>query len=476
VRLKRLLAMTLLVAGVAAFIWFVERDLPTSDEREGLAKRLVAIEEDEVTELTLEWEGERVRLVRDPRAQAESEVPFTADREWRLVEPMAARAERFTVDGLVSALASLEKKRTLDDGDPSLYGLDPARATVTLATGETSVTIELGDEIPATSDRMVQVSGQPPLHVVAGGVFDRVTKAPGEWRSKNLFAGQRAQVERVRLVGGAGDVLLARRGSDFWLESPVVDAAHGARVDALLAAITGVKAESFVDDPAPDLSSLGLDPPTARIEVVLAGEESPFVVELGNEVAADPAAEEATDSDRPDESPVERYAKVGSQLIVTTLDVSEALERTIDEWRSLRLAGLSGWEIDELVVRDGAGELILTRDEAEWRRGDDEIDYTTANALVSGIAEAEAVAVGPAAADEATSVVEVILRSVDDERTIRFSDSGDGSTVARVTGRTVALELSVETWDSLLEKVAAVRVAEPIADESRTEELEDDEG
>ena len=472
-RLKTLLTMTLLVAGVAAFIWFFERDLPTSDEREQLANRLVAIEEDEVTQLTLEWEGGHVRLVRDP-LRAETEVPFAADREWRLIEPMAARAERFAVDGLVTALATLEKKRTLDDGDPSLYSLEPARTTATLVAGDTSVAIEWGDEIPGTSDRMVRVAGQSRLYVVAGGVFDRVTKEPGEWRSKSLFAGQRAQVERIRLVGGEGDVLLARRGSDFWLEAPVVDAAHGPRVDSLLAAITTVKAESFVDDPAPDLSSLGLDPPTARIEVVLAGEDAPFVVELGADVASDPPAAEADDG-QPADSPVERYARVGSQLVSTTLDVREALERTVDEWRSLRLAGLSGWEIDELVVRDGAGELVLTRDEAEWRRGEEEIDYTVANALVSGVADAEAVAVRPAAGESATAAVEMILRSANDERTIRFLDPGDGSTEARVSGRTVALELSVETWSSLLEKIAAVRAAEPIGDGSRIEGSEDDE-
>jgi len=43
----RLLAFTLLVAAVAAFVWFVERKQPTTDERRERADRLFATFEQE---------------------------------------------------------------------------------------------------------------------------------------------------------------------------------------------------------------------------------------------------------------------------------------------------------------------------------------------------------------------------------------------------------------------------------------------
>ena len=52
-RPRTLAALFLVVAGLLAFIWFYERELPSSDERVELAKRVLSVEADDVRGLTL---------------------------------------------------------------------------------------------------------------------------------------------------------------------------------------------------------------------------------------------------------------------------------------------------------------------------------------------------------------------------------------------------------------------------------------
>ena len=54
-RPKSLLVLTLLVAALAAFVFFYEKDLPSTDERAELAKKVLRIEEDDVDSILIEW-------------------------------------------------------------------------------------------------------------------------------------------------------------------------------------------------------------------------------------------------------------------------------------------------------------------------------------------------------------------------------------------------------------------------------------
>ena len=64
-RPRTLLVLLALVAGLGAFVWFYERDLPGSEQRAELAKKVFGdLESKDVTALGLEWEGKTVRLER----------------------------------------------------------------------------------------------------------------------------------------------------------------------------------------------------------------------------------------------------------------------------------------------------------------------------------------------------------------------------------------------------------------------------
>ena len=151
---RTLLILLAVVLGLGAFIWFYERDLPSSEEREEQSRKVLAVEKDDIREVTLETAAGTVHLERvDPPAPAAkteetekekeeeageeaAEAEPLVESEWRMTKPYTARAELAAVDRLLDELTNLEKSRTLEDVVPAEVGLDKPRATVRVATAE----------------------------------------------------------------------------------------------------------------------------------------------------------------------------------------------------------------------------------------------------------------------------------------------------------------------------------------------------
>src|SRR5688572_22199958 len=110
-RPRTLLVLLVLVAGLGSFIWFYERELPSSEERAKLEKRVLQVEKDDVTAVTLQSESGTVRMEKvalpAPAKQEktdEEEIDVTPETEWHLRQPLNARADAFAVNGLLDAL------------------------------------------------------------------------------------------------------------------------------------------------------------------------------------------------------------------------------------------------------------------------------------------------------------------------------------------------------------------------------------
>lgn len=477
---RTLLVLAILVVGLGSFIWFYERELPSSDERAEMAKRVLTVEPDDVERLEISWDGQSVQLERpaaEPEAEASEEGDESAastSREWRLTAPYEARADATAVDGLVSRLTKLEKERTLEDVDRGEAGLTAPRATVRLTAGDEEDVLEVGAEIPASSNMMLAVEGRDEVYVVPASIWTDLTKEPGEWRDKKLFTGNRNDIERLTIQRGAERLLLAKRGKEFWLEAPVVDRADATEVDSLLSTVVGLRAKSFVDERPEDLAALGLEPPRARIEVVLEGRETPVAFEVGGEVA-EAASKENGESAGGGEEGAEPsaakayYLRTGKQIVTSEAKLLEAVERPVADWRSKKLAATEVYEIDRAEITDGQGTLELVREGGEWRRDGEKIVYGPATDFLYEVtgARAERLADEEGLELGAPRLSVQLIDDPDDEEkepaieTVEiYSPVGD-ATPARASGRDAILMLSAETVSGIEEKLSDLRSAEP---------------
>jgi hypothetical protein len=436
------------VAALAAFVLFFERELPSTDERRERAGRALALEPDEVTALALEWEGREVRFERAPKS--EGEAPFAA-RPWRLVAPIAGRADGARIDQLLSSLAGLEVERKVEGAARTDLGLEPPRGRVRWSGGGAEGSLEVGGEVPASSNVVIAVAGRGAPVVVPRTFAADLGRAAVEWRARDVLGLERSAIERVRLLPSGGtEIALVRRGEAFAVERPFDDAADRDAVDPLLAELTGLTAERFAEAPVPGEVEAALAAGPGAVELAVAGRAEPVLVTLGGETAPGSG---------------ERWARAEGLSFATRTLLADALARPASEWRSRSWTGFESWRIERIRIEDAEGRLELLREAGEWKRDGEIVPYGEASDLLFALTSARATTV--VTPDEAArypvakpSLTIVVSDAQGGEETLTLhGPATDGGVPARVSGRDSVLLLPASTATELESKIDAVRTA-----------------
>ena len=446
---RTLLILALLVAGLISFVWFFERDLPSSDERAVRANRLLRVEEDDVTGLTIEANGKRTRLERMGAPGADGD-----NTGWRLVEPLDFRADETAVDSLVRRLVALEKERTLEDLDPATAGLGTPRGEVRLTTGSGEHHLQIGDEVPASSTMLARLGDATAVYVISSGIWSDLSKEPGAWRSKDVVPAISGEIRRVTLTRNDVTTVLARRDDEIWLEAPANDLADDGLANDLFGTVAALRVDEFVDEPGEDV---GLEPAAAVVLVEIEGGEEPVELRLGAAAGGDDTRV---------------YARVDGQTFLLDADLDEPLSRAPGEWRSRKLTTLEVYRIESAELSDGAGTVVIQRDGGDWRRDGEKIDFGPATDILYAVtgAEAEEVLESVEGAGRgldlasATLTAELTTRDGDTE-SLAFYPASDGAVPATIDSRDVILLMSPDVMEDLEAKLQALRDAEPEPEE-----------
>ncbi|HVG06578.1 MAG TPA: DUF4340 domain-containing protein [Thermoanaerobaculia bacterium] len=457
-RPRTLLVLLVLVAGLGTFIWFYERELPSSEERAKLEKRVLQVEKEDVTAVTLQSESGTVRMekvklpapAKQEEKKDEEEIDTTPETEWLLRQPLQARADAFAVDGLLDALANLEQTRVLDDVDARQAGLDKPRATVRLKTGEGSegeTILKIGAADPMGGSTLAGIEGRKGAFVVSDSILNEIRKEPGDWRDRQMYRGDRDQVQRITLSSG---VVLVPRGDSFRLERPVADRADREKVDDLFAELSGLTAERFVNRP--------LGPPRAVVEVAFK-QGPPVRIEVGAPVAV----QEETPVESPTAPPVQ--ARVGNQVFEARTRLAEIAARPAAEWRSQTLSGFDVFQVESATVQDEQGKLTLQRAEPDWKRGEETISYLPVSDFLFALvqARAERLLLPGELGISGKPALTVTLKGKDaGEETLTLYPPVAAGVPARAAGRDLVLLLPAGTLGEIQGKLAEVRKARPV--------------
>ncbi|MGH9380305.1 MAG: DUF4340 domain-containing protein [Thermoanaerobaculia bacterium] len=467
-RPRTLLVLAIVVAGLAAFIFFYERELPTGDELRERRDLMLDIEADEVSGLLIEMqEGETVELRRgssdgEPPAdqidkesaseQAQASPTDLASESWRLVRPFELRAADSDVDGLVSALASLRHERVLDTFDADELGLTRPRARVSLSRGDETVTLLVGDAIPAYSSMAVQVEGQPDAQVVGDAVWAQLAKEPGEWRSREIVPAARNEIRRIAWrLDGIG-FALGRRESELRIVVPYEDHADEELVDALLTALTSLRVERFLDS---DEDPATTETPEQILRLQIEDQPQP------QELALAQTGEEG-----------ELRVRYEGQAAVAHSELLVRLAGPAEAWRSRVWSTFDLWQVEQATLRDANGPVVLARTDDGWARDGADIPFNVASDLLDAVLETQADTVRrrtetwqPPGGPELAIELEA-----EDDTTETLALYADG--VATVSGRRVLLDLPPDTAARLHQHLTDLRAAEPIESKQPTESAE----
>ena len=198
-----------------------------------------------------------VRLEIDQGAPGSAQTVALRDEKggWRLQSPRQARADAEATEGLIRAALRLELGPALP-APPAEYGLAPPRAVLRLRAADGGEhTVEIGADTPVGGGTYVRVGGGPPRasRTQLGAMF---TDGAADLRDRRLTDMSQTSVERVELQGGAQGLRFSRDAHGWWVE-PTRDPslfprtrASGGAVEALISALTSLRADEFIDLPA----------------------------------------------------------------------------------------------------------------------------------------------------------------------------------------------------------------------------------
>jgi hypothetical protein len=467
-RPRTLLILLSIVLVLGAFIWFYERRLPSSEERVELGKKVFRLEKDDVTAVAIDsGKGsvrlERVLLAKREKTRFDKAAPPPVSSEWRMVRPLATRADAFAVDRLLESVVSLDKSRTLVGTDSKAVGLDKPRATLRLITKKGEMVLKLGAEVPPGGNLIAGVGGRKETYVIADTILTDADRDPMEWRDRQLVHGDREDIERITLTGAAGGpVVLVRQPQGFRIEKPIADRADRELTEGLLADLTGLTAERFVS-PGKTAAEVGLGTPRETVEVTFKG-TPPMHIDLGSPVTGAAAPEGQTTGEL-------TYARIGDALFEARTRLAEAARRAPAAWQAVQLSAFEVYQIESATVKDAQNTLQLTREGTDWKRGGTVISFLPVSDLLSALTSAKATRLLPPAeaqslhAGSAPPLDTFTFHTKEGDETLTLYPEQKEGVPARASGRDAVLLLPAESLHQIQAKLQDVKAAKPVTPE-----------
>jgi hypothetical protein len=188
------------------------------------------------------------------------------DSGWALQEPVAARAAKSLIDGLLDSLSGLRAKAFVSESkSPAAlkeFGLDKPEYEVTLSLPAPGTEIvftlaKKGDASYATTSQSTKII------TFEGTLLADLDRKAEELRDKKVASFYSWEADRIALKRDGVEIAAVKEKSgetEKWvLEGPAKAEADRTKVEDFLRKIESLEAVSFVDAPGP-LAAYGLDP------------------------------------------------------------------------------------------------------------------------------------------------------------------------------------------------------------------------
>ncbi len=232
----------------------------------------------------------RLQVTGHPEIRCEKQVALNPDTtgeagEWKMIQPVKAKADTRAVEAMVSALDGLKVVVFEADGeyDPADYGLAQPRITVALqfTVDDRIQELQIGNDV-GTPDRIyVARSEHRAVYAVNKEIYTKLNKTVFDLRNKWVIDFQRTATHRFAIRQGDSNIVCQKNANGEWeITAPVALQADEAAVDDLLFGVDALKVVAFVDDQPKSLQSYGLDSPSIKASFMVPDTE-PAVLLVG---------------------------------------------------------------------------------------------------------------------------------------------------------------------------------------------------
>jgi len=258
----------LVAAGLMALLLgalsFLQKQTPGTERGEKESKRMT---------LLPVRDADRIEL---KNAQGTFSFRKPKDGEWQLLQPVETGADAATVGQLLSEVQFVETLQTFPkeartEANLQTFGLGQPSRTLTLATPEGELSVEIGRETPIPGGvyaRTRQSGSGEQVMVVQNQLAEVMDKNLQAWREKRVFPLVVPEVTQLWMRQGTLEVEVQKNTEGNWgILKPVEAPADPAAIQSVLGEISALRAENFLADSEGDLALYGLTAPVQTFEV-----------------------------------------------------------------------------------------------------------------------------------------------------------------------------------------------------------------
>ena len=185
---------------------------------------------------------------------------------WKMTQPVAAPADTFAVEQLLSSATGLQSHGQMPADQVASVGLDHPKLTFELTSNDGKTeTVKVGDKSKISDDLYVMLDGKSQPEIVSSGSYDQLSKAPETYRSKKLVDASSDQIRSLTLTQNGQGIHLEKRGTSWTITQPSEMPAEESEVSSLLMGLTDLNAAEFVANPQSP-SAYGLTTPMATVQ------------------------------------------------------------------------------------------------------------------------------------------------------------------------------------------------------------------
>ncbi len=290
--------------------------------------------------------------------------------EWRILQPIRAKADKWDVDSIADAVKDLKGYVAEGVGNETT-GLDKPLWTVTVVDEkDKTFRVLVGRPRPMKdNETYVRLGGSKQVHVAKVDLAYKLNKTLSEFRSDSVLDLKTDKIARVRITGRESFELV-KKGDAWGIVQPISASADADKVKDLLDDVARVTASEFVDDEPEDLAPYGLDTPSLLAEIEMQPEK--------------PATSQATTQETQPAPPKagrkyglaigkrvrdKLYAKLTHEKPVFKVNESllKDLQPKLVDLRVKKVLSLTRGDVAGVELVLPSGKATLSKQDAQWR-------------------------------------------------------------------------------------------------------------
>jgi hypothetical protein len=358
-----LLAAVVVLAAIGGGIYWTnkhkadEAKKPASSSTE--SPKVLSIPEDQFKE------------VRIAKKDAGATVVSKVSDKWMLVLPKAEPADQEAVGSMVTALASLNADRVIEEkpADLAPFGLTTPKeqVVITKKDGKTQ-TLDIGDDSPVGSGVFAKLEGDSRVFVLPSYTKTNFDKTSKDLRDKRLLTFNSDKLTSVQLAAKGQTVEFGKNAQSEWtIVKPKPMRADGTQIDDLVRKLKDAKMDTSVSDEDAKKAAAAFAGAPKVASLTVTDNAGPQTLEVRKDKDKNYYAKSTV---------VEGVYKIAS-------DLGDALDKSVDDFRSKKLFDFGFTDPTKIQLQNATYQKTGDK----WMSGSTEMDSISIQGLVDKLRE-----------------------------------------------------------------------------------------